>query len=172
MSACAAATSNRSPYWLTNLRNAVLIKVFDDRPLGGSAMYQMIYVSEATEQFQPGDPQKMLDVARSNNLIVGVTGMLVFRNGQFLQVLEGGPTAVISTYDRIAADSRHRDLIVLHRGYSHVGKTFSALSMGFQVQSLTDPLSSQTCPLDFYHFDGLAALDFLVACRPRDALPV
>jgi hypothetical protein len=134
-------------------------------------MYQLVYTSEATDAFSPDSLEGLLKVARSNNKIKGVTGMLVFCDNQFLQVLEGNPSDVISTYDRIATDPRHESLIVLHRGYSHVGKTFSEWSMGFHSLALTDQLPPELArddnQLTFSHFDGLAALNFLLACRSK-----
>jgi hypothetical protein len=94
--------------------------------------------------------------------------MLVFFDRQFLQVLEGNPADVIAIDDHLAEDPRHDNLIVLHRGYSNVGKTFSGLSVGFHVLALNDKLPNGFVidQFSFYQFDGLAALDFLLACRP------
>ena len=102
---------------------------------GGKAepMYQLIYTSEPTVEFFSQDIRERLAVARARNKISLITGMLVFCDRQFLQVLEGNAPDVIRTYDRIAADVRHDNLVALHRGYSHVGKTFTGMAMGFQV---------------------------------------
>ena len=73
-------------------------------------MYQIIYASEATESFSSDQLAELLATARRRNRINRLTGMLVFCNQQFLQLLEGDPADVIATYDRIAHDPRHQDL--------------------------------------------------------------
>ena len=95
--------------------------------------------------------------------------MLVFCNQQFLQVLEGDPADVIATYDRIAQDPRHQDLIALHRGYSTVGKSFAASSMGFWCSALDEqpPRALEAELPSFFQFDGLMALDYLTACAAK-----
>jgi hypothetical protein len=137
-------------------------------------MYQIVYISEAAVPFSTGDLRKLLAVARRKNVIQGVTGMLVYRNNQFLQVLEGDAPDVITTYDRIAKDPRHHNLLALHRGYSDVGKTFRETSMGFHSIALTSDLPPDydraDGELDFAQFDGSGALDFLIACRALAAL--
>jgi len=132
-------------------------------------MYQIIYTSEAATSFSSLDLQALLAIARRKNVIRGVTGMLVCSDNQFLQVLEGDAADVISTFDRIAKDPRHDQLIVLHRGYSNVGKTFGETSMGFHSialnSALPDGFTRVANRLDFASFDGLTALEFLLACR-------
>jgi hypothetical protein len=44
---------------------------------------------------------------------VGVTGVLCLGEGIFLQVLEGGRSAVNKLYNRIVADKRHSDVELL-----------------------------------------------------------
>ena len=43
----------------------------------------------------------------------GLSGLLMFDSVRFLQVLEGSPDAVQSTFERIAKDPRHFALVVL-----------------------------------------------------------
>ena len=45
--------------------------------------------------------------SEKNNSVIGLTGMLCFGNGFFLQVLEGDRDAVNQTYHRIVKDERH-----------------------------------------------------------------
>ena len=136
-------------------------------------MYQLIYTSEPTVAFSSQDIRELLAVARARNRISLITGMLVFCDRQFLQVLEGNAPDVIRTYDRIAADVRHDNLVALHRGYSHVGKTFTGMAMGFHSLALNENLpagfSREDGRVNFAHFDGLQALEFLIACREQSA---
>ncbi len=51
----------------------------------------------------------ILTSARHHNKLNGVTGSLICRLDLFLQILEGEPEAVESTYARILRDARHLD---------------------------------------------------------------
>lgn len=94
-------------------------------------MYQIVYVSSATVPFPTADLLALLDKSRTNNARAGVTGMLLYRDGNFMQVLEGEEAAVRATYDRIEADPRHRGSLVLLRGQVP-GRQFPDWSMGFR----------------------------------------
>jgi hypothetical protein len=76
-------------------------------------MKTIIYVSNAAIRFDDDVLGAVLDVSRDNNAACGVTGMLVFCGGNFLQVLEGPAAAVQETFDRINVDPRHRDVQVI-----------------------------------------------------------
>jgi Sensors of blue-light using FAD len=73
---------------------------------------QLIYVSTLTGRDEAAlDPIHASAVRR--NLASGVTGMLLYLNGQFMQVLEGQRDAVLVTYHRIQNDTRHQNSRVL-----------------------------------------------------------
>ncbi len=59
------------------------------------------------------DLDAILQQSRHNNAVDGITGLLWFDGGHFLQVLEGPADSVANAYARIAADPRHRDVRVL-----------------------------------------------------------
>jgi Sensors of blue-light using FAD len=52
-------------------------------------MYELIYTSAETQAFTPADLAAMLRVARENNAAAHVTGILLYHQGSFMQVLEG-----------------------------------------------------------------------------------
>lgn len=64
-------------------------------------MLQFIYASAASATFSPEDLRMLLAKARSRNTLYSVTGMLLYHNGSFLQVLEGPPTSVGIIFDSI-----------------------------------------------------------------------
>jgi Sensors of blue-light using FAD len=70
----------------------------------------MAYLSSASFPYSDGDLAALLTISRANNARLGVTGMLLYRDGQFLQVLEGPEDGVRDRYSRISADPRHRDV--------------------------------------------------------------
>lgn len=76
-------------------------------------MYQLIYVSTAVEQMTSEQLRELLAVARRNNIKAGVTGMLLYHEGSFFQVLEGDEDAVLGVFRVVEQDSRHRMVTVL-----------------------------------------------------------
>ena len=90
----------------------------------------LIYASSATQPFGPSELHELLRVSRSNNERLGVTGMLLFKDGNFMQVLEGEREAVRTLFDRIGRDPRHKGVLVLrHAQQEH--RDFSEWSMAF-----------------------------------------
>ena len=93
--------------------------------------YQIVYCSAATTAFDEQDLLALLAVARTNNTRLGVTGMLLFHEGSFIQVLEGERETVETLYDRVAQDQRHAGTRVLARGEVEE-RSFEEWSMGFR----------------------------------------
>jgi hypothetical protein len=52
-------------------------------------MFHVIYASAASHLLTKAELQAMLQETRETNVQVGVTGMLLYKDGSFLQVLEG-----------------------------------------------------------------------------------
>lgn len=71
------------------------------------------YVSSATRLLDDRELLVLLDEARARNDAAGVTGLLLYHGGNFIQVLEGPDDAVRDTMDRIARDPRHDGLITI-----------------------------------------------------------
>jgi len=65
------------------------------------------------------------------NKAVGVTGMLLYQDGNFMQVLEGNEHSVRGVYAKIERDPRHRGLITLLQGEIE-DRQFPTWSMGFR----------------------------------------
>lgn len=79
-------------------------------------MYHLMYVSHAKQIFTDTDLTELLIKARKNNSNLGITGMLIYRNGNFIQVLEGEEDAIKKLYGIIEADKRHDGAIVISEG--------------------------------------------------------
>lgn len=58
-------------------------------------MIQLVYMSAALWRPTRSDLVTLLAKARQNNSQLGVTGMLLYHDGSFMQVLEGEEPAVI-----------------------------------------------------------------------------
>jgi hypothetical protein len=76
-------------------------------------------------------------VARENNAKLGLTGMLLYAEGSFFQVLEGQVDVVDALYAKIARDKRHAQVTLVIR--EPISKRhFDAWTMGFYRTSLAD----------------------------------
>lgn len=76
--------------------------------------YQLIYSSQATAEMSVNDLEQILADARAGNEKHNITGVLVYIDGVFLQVLEGDKETVLSLMRSIANDSRHSLVKVFH----------------------------------------------------------
>jgi hypothetical protein len=101
---------------------------------------QLVYTSAATRQFDAIELTALLTKARQKNESLDVSGMLVYHDGSFLQVLEGEATAVDSLYERITRDDRHTKCTVLLRTFID-RRNFGDWSMGFVNTKLFGPKS-------------------------------
>lgn len=74
---------------------------------------RVIYVSKAVRPMGERDLTALLEQARKKNAQLGITGMLLYRDGDFLQVLEGPKDGVLLLYSRIIRDQRHHAVTTL-----------------------------------------------------------
>ena len=122
-------------------------------------MFFLVYVSSATRPFSGEDLRVLLETCRKNNAELGVTGMLLYKDGNFMQVLEGDEGAVRGLYEKIAADPRHSGEITLQQGFAE-GRQFPDWSMGFRdldsPEAHADPGYSEflNAPLTGREFSG------------------
>jgi hypothetical protein len=92
-------------------------------------LVRLTYASRANDGMTAEASTSLLKQCRAKNLDSGVTGVLVYSDGIFLQVLEGGRDAVSQLYNRIAQDRRHRDVVLL--GYEEITeRRFAGWAMG------------------------------------------
>jgi hypothetical protein len=94
------------------------------------ALEQLIYTSTAAKDLGELDLSRILLEARRNNERAGVTGMLLYHQRSFLQVLEGEATTLDRVFKRIEADDRHARVAVLLR-QPVPARQFADWAMGF-----------------------------------------
>jgi hypothetical protein len=99
-------------------------------------MFQLVYVSSAVTPFSKLELNALLLQARQKNTKLDVTRMLLYKDGNFVQVLEGEKEAVTSLTAVIERDSRHTGVLVILRGKTEE-RLFPDWSMAFR--DLTDP---------------------------------
>jgi len=93
-------------------------------------MLSLVYVSSATVPFTPDELVALLKKSHEKNARLGITGMLLYKEGNFMQVLEGEEAAVRELYETIRHDPRHHDVITLLEE-EVPAREFSEWSMGF-----------------------------------------
>jgi hypothetical protein len=76
-------------------------------------LIHLIYASSATQKMTADDLVALLKKARDKNHQLGITGMLLFQGGNFLQVLEGEKAVVEKQFDVIRQDPRHYQVMPL-----------------------------------------------------------
>ncbi len=94
-------------------------------------MINLIYVSSAVKTFNEAELLEILKVSRENNSKQHITGMLLFKDGNFLQVLEGEEAEVMKLYEVICLDPRHRGANIIEKS-KIVKRQFGDWSMGFR----------------------------------------
>ena len=92
-------------------------------------LVRLMYASRATESVNQDELMAIVRKSKANNPSIGVTGVLCYSAGIFLQVLEGGRSPVSALYNKIAQDRRHHDVVLL--SYEEIGeRSFAGWSMG------------------------------------------
>lgn len=98
-------------------------------------MYHIIYLSSARDLFSKEQLLALLAKSRANNALLDITGILLYREGNFIQLLEGQTEAVRALYHKIARDPRHHGAIILLEG-PVAERDFPDWSMAFRDLSL------------------------------------
>jgi Sensors of blue-light using FAD len=135
-------------------------------------MHQIVYTSTATEHLSCADLNELLLGARNRNKTLGVSGMLVFHGGTFLQALEGEKRAVNEIFASILTDRRHRDIEVLHRGPGFDQRVFGDWSMGFAdftgAATMLKGFIRLNEQVRIRELDGTHAIELLAKCGAEE----
>ena len=76
-------------------------------------LVRLLYVSRALDPNDAQATQSILDSAREHNMSNGITGILCYGGGIYLQAIEGGRLPVNELYGHIVRDQRHKDVVLL-----------------------------------------------------------
>lgn len=119
-----------------------------------SIMVRLLYVSYAFGPQTTTVTTSILLQAHKNNPALGITGVLCQGQGFFFQVLEGERSRVNALYQRICADSRHKDVNLLH--FEEIKeRQFGQWSMALIRLSVDDPkVKMQDPDFDPYSASG------------------
>jgi hypothetical protein len=80
------------------------------------ALHRTVYMSTAVGVLRAEELDRIYLRAKSANSREGITGLMLFYEGVFLQVLEGPVAGVTSLMEKIRRDRRHANLVVLESG--------------------------------------------------------
>jgi hypothetical protein len=92
-------------------------------------LVRLLYVSRAVSPEDAEITHAILSQSRAHNLSHGITGILCYGGGIFLQAIEGGRNSVSDLYNHITCDKRHKDVVLLH--YEEINeRRFGGWTMG------------------------------------------
>jgi hypothetical protein len=91
-------------------------------------LVRLLYASRAVDP-ATNSIDEILTKSRQYNPSSGITGILCYGGGIFLQAIEGGRMAVSDLYGHIQKDPRHKDVVLLH--YEEISeRRFGGWTMG------------------------------------------
>jgi Sensors of blue-light using FAD len=93
-------------------------------------LIQCIYSSAATAEFAECEIPQLLEKTRAANAARGISGMLLYIEDSFFQVLEGPSNSVDTVYQKISADTRHKHVTLIIRE-PIAERSFGEWTMGF-----------------------------------------
>ncbi len=117
-----------------------------------SDLSSLVYVSEVRRPMSAAELVRLMEEIEPRNRSNGLTGMLLYKDGCFIQALEGPHQAVRATLERIRRDRRHRGLVVLQE-QALAERQFPAWSMGFRnLNGAADDASDGPRPAAYSDF--------------------
>jgi hypothetical protein len=94
-------------------------------------MIRLIYASSAVQAFNAEQLSALLEHCQRKNRAKEITGILLYCNGTFFQVLEGEAEDVNQIYALIEKDSRHKDCTIIEK-IKVTERAFPYWSMGYE----------------------------------------
>jgi Sensors of blue-light using FAD len=127
-------------------------------------LVRLLYVSRALDPKAEEETDSILDSSRQHNIANGITGILCYGGGIYLQAIEGGRKQVNELYGHILRDARHKDVVLLH--YQEIterrfgGWTMGKVNLSKLNTSIVLKYSEQP-ELDPYSVSGVVSLALL-----------
>jgi len=120
-------------------------------------MYYIIYSSFATHTLAEEELQALLAKSHHKNQRLGITGFLYYYSNSFLQLIEGEEEAVKKLYERIEADSRHKDVLIIKQDHIDV-RFYPDWTMGYRFMNPDEVQHSALYPENNGMIDPAAVL--------------
>jgi len=77
--------------------------------------YAISYVSSARNDLPVQDVKNILDQTNKFNKLQGITGILLYNDKNFFQLIEGEKQIVLDLYERISSDPRHQNYTIFRK---------------------------------------------------------
>ena len=127
-------------------------------------LVRLLYASRLADTESATATESILAQSRNHNPASGITGILCYGGGIFLQALEGGRQQVSALYGHIQKDVRHKDVVLLSYGEIEE-RSFGSWTMGMvNLAKLNTSIVlkySEKPELDPYAVSGSVALALL-----------
>ena len=102
-----------------------------------NSLYHLIYASKETHKVSEDEILELLSQSRQANKKLSITGMLLYNESSFFQVLEGEKDIIENLFAHIAKDKRHEKVTKIIFEVIPERK-FSEWSMGYSIVSSRD----------------------------------
>jgi hypothetical protein len=109
------------------------------------ALHEIVYVSFACEEMAAARLDHLLAQCRGQNEKLQITGVLIYHQREFLQLLEGEADAVNALFEQIEVDQRHQQVYKLWDGPISE-RSYSRWSMAFIDQALIETMPQAVQP--------------------------
>ena len=127
-------------------------------------LHFLVYVSSAVRRLSQAQLLDLLKLSRTNNEARGLTGMLLYRDGLYLQMMEGSRHEITRLLIKLRHDTRHTDIRILKQGVLEK-RLFPEWSMAYKnlagVRSSHVPGYSEHLQGNFEVGSGKAPADLL-----------
>ena len=107
------------------------------------------YVSTANKELSESDISLLFKTVRQKNNTIGVTGILMFSEGNFFQIMEGEHDTIISLFNKIKVDPRHYNIIKIlqkptgNQFFDHYHSGFTTILNGEEKHKLQSFLNNE-----------------------------
>lgn len=131
-------------------------------------MICLVYISSANYMINEREIVSIVNAARINNEKAGITGILLYNNGNFMQLIEGKDDVIKKLYDKISADPRHHTIkLLLREQITH--RNFDGWQMGYRnlnslkkiAPEILNPFLEEELNFSIYKNNPYRALHFL-----------
>ncbi len=90
---------------------------------------QLVYVSNRKPNCTPAEIENILTACKKNNPPLNITGVLLYSDTKFIQLVEGEAKVIMDLYDKIKKDARHSNPMMI--SYNPIKeKSFPSWHMG------------------------------------------
>lgn len=130
-------------------------------------MFYLIYVSSAVRLMDNVELLKLHQMSKKNNANSEITGMLLYQEGNFMQIIEGEEEHVLELFIKISMDKRHKDIYKIMSGPINK-RNFDDWSMGFCNMDETEHYSNyetfiqENIKLKTFEYESQSAYDFII----------